>query len=321
MNPITTLLGFLGRGVLKSPALMLKANAHLQAWNDHDVGAVVQQIGGGHYSDPATTEPLTGEPLREHVAMLMGVFSDLRFELVEPVMVGADAVSAQFFLCGRNDGPLPGDLGFAEVPPTGKSIRLPGSIVFAFSSGKIQSVTVYYDQQAFAIALGFQAYAMPHEMGDFDFGAWYRLNKGNRNPPEAIGMTWLMAQDPSEFDDATTVVKEMLEDFAEKPGFVTGIIGAQQPDGQGRSKGFTLTAWENLEAMDQILADPSHQEIVRRFMREGYTYATHSRVYTLERTKPVMVACTACSKKNNAYNKTGKCSACAEPLPEPPRYW
>lgn len=322
MNPLLMLLDFFGRGALKSPLLMLAAKKHLDAWNRHDAEAVVRQIGDGSFEDPLSEGSLTGSALREHVDMLMSVFPDLRFDLTAPVTVGANTVSARFQLCGTHEGPLPGQLGFEAVPPTGRKVRVPGSISLSFTGlKKICTVSVTYDQQALARELDFQAYIMPHRMGDFDFGAYYRLNRGNRNPPEAIGMTWLLSKNREEFDSATTIVKEMLEGFAEKPGFVTGIIGAKSPDEHGESAGFTLTAWENLEAMDQILADPAHQEIVQRFMREGYTYATHSRVYKLERTKPVMVACSACEKKNNAYNKTGKCSACGESLPEAPRYW
>lgn len=322
MNPALMLLDFVARGALKSPLLMLAAKSHLDAWNRHDVDALLKQIGDGSFDDPLTTVPLSGPALREHVAMLLQAFPDLRFELTAPVTVGANSVSAQFELCGTHDGDLPGQLGFDAVPPTGRKIQVPGSICIAFTGlNRISAVNVYYDQHALAAALDFQAYIMPHQMGDFDFGAWYRLNKGNRNPPEAIGMTWLLSKNREEFDSATSVVKEMLEDFADKPGFVTGIIGAKSPDAHGESAGFTLTAWENLEAMDQILADPGHQVIVQKFMREGYTYATHSRVYKLERSKPVMVACSACAKKNNAYNKTGVCSACGASLPEPPRYW
>ena len=78
----------------------------------------------------------------------------------------------------------------------------------------------------------------------------------------------------------------------------------------GHSGGFTLSAWENIEALEaNLLPNADHENVVHQFMKEGVAYATHSRVYSLVRAKPVMMACEARGKRNNACRKPHTCSA------------
>ncbi|MDX1496292.1 MAG: ester cyclase [Salinisphaeraceae bacterium] len=307
--------------LFKGPKMLGWADRFLNAWNNHDVDAIVQLIGKGSYRDPLSKQRVNGEALGLHAKMLLTAFPDLRFELASKLAAGTDVVSAQYCLHGTNTGELPGDLGFERITATGKCIELPGSLSVEFDKSGLVHVNNFFDQVAFAESIGFQPFLVPQRMGDFDFGAYYRLNRGNRAPPNAIGITWLLAEDPSQFIEAATVTREVLEDLSENPGFVTGIIGAKMPDDDGVSAGFTLSAWESLEDMDRILANPKHQEVVQKFMKQGLATGTHSRVYELVREKPVMIACKNCGKKNNAYKKTHACSACGSELPPAPRYW
>ena len=171
--------------------------------------------------------------------------------------------------------------------------------------------------------LGFLALLMPRAQGDYQFGAYYRLSRGNVTPPEAIGMTWIEVHGgQAPFDEVAMLTNQVLESFSTKPGFVTGIIGARPPDATGRSGGFTLSAWENIEALEaNLLPNEDHQRVVHQFMKEGLAYGTHSRVYSLVRAKPMMIACTACGKKNNAHKTKPQCSACGADLEAAPAYW
>lgn len=138
----------------------------------------------------------------------------------------------------------------------------------------------------------------------------------------AIGLTWIRVKGGNEpFQHVATITRNALEHLSQKPGFVTGIVGAQLPGEDGEGYGFTISAWEKLEDMDQILANSVHKDVVHKFVKEKIAYATHSRVYQLVRAKPLMVACEACGRKNDAHNKTGKCSACGEILAAAPAYW
>lgn len=321
MEKITLFARLLAGALFKGPRMLNWADAFLNAWNSHDIDAIVELTGSGSYCDPLSKAAINGEALRAHAQMLLTAFPDLHFELDSNLAAGNGLVSAAYVLHGTNTGELPGDLGFERITATGKSIQLQGSLMLEFDASGLPKVNNLFDQVAFAQAIGFQPFLVPQKMGDFDFGAYYRLNRGNRNPPQAIGITWLLADDPEQFIEAATVTREVLESLAESPGFVTGIIGAKMPDEAGVSAGFTVSAWESVEAMDQILANPEHQEVVKKFMKQGLAVGTHSRVYQLVREKPVMLACKSCGKKNNAYKKTHVCSACGADLPPAPRYW
>ena len=179
-----------------------------------------------------------------------------------------------------------------------------------------------FDPQALGRQLGFQGFIVPQQMGDYSFGAFYRLNHGSMAAPGAIGLTWIRMEGGDEpFQHVATITRQALESLSESPGFVTGMVGARRPDENGESYGFTVSAWETLEAMDQIRPNPQHQSVVHEFMKEKVAHSTHSRVYQLVRTKPMMIACAECGKKNNAHNKSGVCSACKSPLGDAPPYW
>jgi len=305
------------------PRTLNFAQTYLSAWNARDAQAVVALMGGGGYRDPLAKGELAGDALKRHAQMLMSAFPDISFELGDAITVGHQMVAAQYRLCGTNTGDLPGDFGLERVVATGKRIDLPATIVLRFEDdGRVQ-VTNSFDLQTLAEQLGFCSLLMPLKMEQYQFGAFYRLNKGNVAPPEAIGITWLQVRGGDEpFQEAARVTNHVVNSFADKPGFITGIIGAQMPDAQGNSGGFTLSAWENIEALEaNLLPNPDHQAVVHRFMKEGFSYGTHSRVYQLVRAKPVMIACTACGKKNNAYKKVRTCSQCDAALGEAPAYW
>lgn len=231
-------------------------------------------------------------------------------------------MSARYRLLGTNDGELAGDMGFESLQPTGRKLALEGTIFIEFSAATGPRIHNHFFQRELAAALNFQNLLMPRYMGDYDFGGFFRLKRDNFTPPEALGITWLqLTKGEEEFQYAARLTREALEDFSKAPGFVTGIIGARGADKNGESFGFTLSAWENVEAMDYILESPVHKDVVRRFMKEGLAYGTHSRVYRLERTKPVMIACPQCGKKNNAHKKNRQCSACRTDLLPAPAHW
>ena len=309
--------------LVQGPRTLNCAQAYLKAWNAHDAGAVVALMNGGAYRDPLAKAELSGDTLHAHAQMLMAAFPDISFELGEAISVGHQMVAAQYRLRGTHTGDLPGDFGLERVVATGRCIDLPATIVLRFEDdGRVQ-VTNSFDLQTLAEQLEFCSLLMPLKMEDYQFGAYFRLNKGNVAPPEAIGITWLQVRGGDEpFQEAARVTNRVVNSFAGKPGFVTGIIGAQMPDANGHSGGFTLSAWESIEALEaNLLPNPDHQAVVHRFMKEGFSYGTHSRVYQLVRAKPVMIACTACGKKNNAYKKIRTCSQCDAALGEAPAYW
>ncbi len=323
MNRLKLFCRLLAGLLVQGPRTLNHAQAYLGAWNAHDARAVVDLMNGGGYRDPLSKGELRGDAVLGHAQMLMAAFPDISFELGDAITVGYNRVAAQYRLRGTNTGDLPGDFGLERVVATGKAIDLPATIVLSFQRDGSVEVSNSFDLQTLAEQLGFCSLLMPLKMEHYQFGAFYRLNKGNAAPPEAIGITWLQVRGGDEpFQEAARVTNRVVNSFADKPGFITGIIGAQMPDANGHSGGFTLSAWENIEALEaNLLPNPDHQAVVHRFMKEGFSYGTHSRVYQLVRAKPVMIACGACGKKNNAYKKVRVCSQCDAPLAEAPAYW
>jgi predicted ester cyclase len=317
-------LGLLARltsGLLRAPRTLGFAESFLAAWNAHDAERVGAMVGNGDYADPLSKGRRRAAALREHAQMLFTAFPDLALTLDGPITVGDAAVAARYTLSGTNTGALPGGLGIEQVDPTGKRIRLEATIFLRFGNDGAVEVDNLFDLEALAEQLGFYALLMPRTQGHYQFGAFYRLNKGNVQPPEAIGITWLQLRDPDQFENAARVTNAVAESFADRPGFVTGIVGARPPDEHGHSSGFTLSAWENLEALEaNLLPNATHQDAVHQFMKEGLAWGTHSRVYQLVRAKPVMIAC-RCGKKNNAHKKVRTCSACGAVLDPAPVYW
>ena len=308
--------------LFRGPVMLIWAQRYLDAWNRHDIDGIVRATGRGDYADALSGGPVDGQALAAHLDELFRAFPALRLELTGPVTAGPGAVSARYRLLGTNEGELPGDMGFERLQPTGRHLALDGTIAIEFPSPDAPRIRNHFFQQDLADALAFQNLLMPRHMGDYDFGGFFRLNRGNAAPPEALGITWLhLKEGEAEFPHAARLTRRVLEDFAEAPGFVTGIVGARNAGENGESFGFTLSAWEDVAAMDHILQSPTHKEAVRQFMKEGLAYGTHSRVYRLERTKPVMIACAQCGKKNNAHKTNRHCSTCRAELPAAPAYW
>lgn len=320
---LSILAGALVSGLFSAPGRLLRARKFLDAWNAHNPEAVVALLKSGRYRDPLTKGFVEGEALAAHVRALFRAFPDLNLTLDErAVMLGGRSIAAGYRLQGVQSGALPGGLGIAEVAPTGRAIDLAATLrIDCEPSGWL--VDNHFDLQELARQLDFLSLLMPRRQGGYDFGAYYRLHHGNPAPPEAIGITWLQVRGGvAALEEAAAVTNGVLESFANRPGFVTGIVGAQPADEAGHGYGFTLSAWESRDALEaNLLPNPDHRAVVERFMKQGFSHATHSRVYELVRAKPVMIACTACGKKNNAHKAKPICSACGEALEPAPAYF
>jgi predicted ester cyclase len=86
-----------------------------------------------------------------HENIFTRAFPDAAVELVSSVESG-DMVMTEGFFTGTHTGPLASPQG--EIPPTGKSLRLPFADVFAIRDGKIAEHRIYYDQIDFLTQLG-----------------------------------------------------------------------------------------------------------------------------------------------------------------------
>ena len=104
MENLRLFLRLLGSVLIKGPARLTRAGDYLDAWNAHDVERVLALTGSGSYLDPLTGGELQGEALREHAAMLLKAFPDLRFELDGPITAGEGTVAARYVLHATHTG-------------------------------------------------------------------------------------------------------------------------------------------------------------------------------------------------------------------------
>lgn len=85
------------------------------------------------------------------VSMMLDAFPELRVSVTNAFADGLRGV-AEVMREGIHSGPL--RLPSGEVPPTGKRLRLPETVVFEIQNGKISSMRVYTDQLTGMIQLG-----------------------------------------------------------------------------------------------------------------------------------------------------------------------
>ena len=86
-----------------------------------------------------------------HAKGFAAAFPDSRMEVTIIVESGRHAVVEGIYT-GTHTGPLATPQG--QVPPTGRTLRLPICLVLEAAAGRIASNHVYYDQMTFAAQLG-----------------------------------------------------------------------------------------------------------------------------------------------------------------------
>jgi len=125
---------------------------YVEAWNDHDPDAVVEQFApGGTYVDSSLDEPLERAEIADFVADAVAGFPDVRFEerRVATVDEGDELVLVtEWTMRGTHKGPFEG------IPPTGNGIELDGLEVVTVSDDGITSITGYFDGTEIADQLG-----------------------------------------------------------------------------------------------------------------------------------------------------------------------
>jgi predicted ester cyclase len=279
---------------------------YYDAWNRHDAAGVAASIGaGGVYSDPLTRSELSGESLADHVQSMLDVIPDLRTSVVRTV-ANEDAAAVVWATEGTWDGKL-GPLTAADTP-----VRFEGTDVFELTDGRLRWVRRSFDQLALAGALHLQTIVEPYSDGDLTFGHSMR-SWVSKAKPGALGMTWLLARDESEKLAIRERAREIIKHFVEVPGFigiVTGFAGLH---------GFTLTAWENEEALRLATHSGAHSEAMHAFRKDNLSGGVFTSVWEPLRLNRMWLRCPQ-GHPNDATRADGKCEVCGKPLPEPEPY-
>ena len=102
--------------------------------------------------------------------------------------------------------------------------------------------------------------------------------------------------------------------MVEMPGFVAwiGVVIANRM--------FTITAWEDAEALAQLRRDGTHPEAMEKFFASELGSSAMTSVWKPERINTLWVRCDACGMMED-YELSKAVCQCGQPLPEPPPYW
>jgi steroid delta-isomerase-like uncharacterized protein len=283
------------------------ANHYFDAWNRRDASAIVATFAdGGTYSDPASGT-LTGSAIGSYASQLWATFPDLRFEIVSAAQTAPDAAAAQWVMRGTDTG------GFAGLPPTGKSVTLPGSDFLTFSSGKVRSVQGYFDSRAIPDQLGLQIVVQPRSVGPFSFGTVVAVQSGKESRPGAFSITELKAA-PDEVEKISEYSRQIGTELGGIAGFI-GWVGITIGD-----RMMTVTAWEDISNIEKLRGEGTHKQALDAFMQGRVGEGGYTSVWTPSRINPQRVRCPEC-RTMTAYEKAqGQC-ACGATLPRPRPYW
>jgi steroid delta-isomerase-like uncharacterized protein len=263
---------------------MQVAERYFDAWNRRDADAIVASFAsGGTYSDPSAGENLRGEAIAAYAKGLWAAFPDLSFDTVSVVDDGAGAVAAQWIMHGTNTGSMFG------LPPTGRSVRLPGADFIQVEGDRIRSVQGYFDSRAVPDQLGLQVTVQPHSIGPFSFGTSTAVQSGKKTKPGAFSITGIEARSDEEVQEIRELSRQTVMEMLPMEGFIGWVgmtIGHRM---------LTVTAWEAPENPRQLLQGGAHKEAMTRFFgAKGLGRAAMTSVWVPERIGPMRVRCEAC---------------------------
>jgi hypothetical protein len=158
------------------------------------------------------------------------------------------------------------------------------------------------------------ALAAPIETETAQYGYALRSASGNPKPPGVIALTWIAAKDATERERIRAHSRQNAADFREEPGFISIITGFTG------LRGFTVTAWEDEDAMRRALGR-HHAVAMRELFSEDFVASVWTSVWTPTRINRLWVRCTSCGSLEDASDDHRACARCGAALPERPAYW
>jgi steroid delta-isomerase-like uncharacterized protein len=281
---------------------------YIDAWNAHDAAALTALFGPeGSYRDSATGQPLCGERIGDYASGLWVAFPDLSFELTDVVAPPDGPLAIRWFMRGTNQGPMLG------MPPTGRTVALPGMDMIVMKGDQIRSVEGYFDQQNFAEQLGLQVIVQPKTAGPFTFGSSTMVQTGKRTQPGAFSITMIDVRSEQEVEQVRTASRQIVTEMCEMRGFISWV---------GVTLGhrlMTITAWESLEDPQQLKRNGTHGESVKRVFGSDFSNGGMTSVWAPTHID-LWMRCAACWQMISYERTQGECP-CGARLPEPLPYW
>lgn len=251
---------------------MQVAQRYFDAWNRRDAEGILATFAdGGTYSDPSAGEGLRGEAIAVYAKGLWAAFPNLSFEIVSAAETGAGLVAAQWIMHGTNTGSMRG------LPPTGRSVTVPGADFIQVEGDRIRSVQVYFDSRAVPEQLGLQVTVQPYSIGPFAFGTSTSVQTGKTTKPGAFGITSIQARSDEEVQEIRDLSRQTVVEMLPMEGFIGWvgmIIGHRM---------LTVTAWESPDNPRQLLRGGTHQEAMGRFFGPELAAGAWTSVWIPER--------------------------------------
>jgi steroid delta-isomerase-like uncharacterized protein len=276
------------------------AKAYFDGWNGHDPAAVMAMFApDGRYSDP-TVQDVRGEAIGRMVQGLINSFPDLAFDLKSEGMIGADLVAAEWLMRGTHR-------------ETGRTIALPGADFIRVENGKIGSVQGYFDNKMMMEQLGLTVTVYPAEaQGPISFGLNSRFQSDKNAVPGAISITWIDARSEADGQHLGRYTDKIVEQTTQLPGFLGMMVSTMG------TRGYTITAWEDVKQPRQLLREGAHKESMKWFFGEDSTAMAMTSVWEVHHTR-MFLRCLRCKKVVEADGERKSCT-CGEPLPESPPF-
>jgi len=277
-------------------------NRYFDAWSRRDADAVLRTFApDGTYADPGTGGPLAGEQIRAYVQGLWSAFPDLRFELGEVEPMGPDRVVGAWRMKGTNTGSMSG------LPPTGRSVELPGVDLIRTSAEGIVSVVGYFDSAVVPRQLGLNVVVQPAAIGPFSFGTSLVIRTGKTQAPGAVSFTELVARSDEEVERIREFSREIATEYLGVPGFL-GLTASVS----GRRM-TTVTMWDSPESSLAASRSTRHADAMRRFFGPELAEGGSTSVWQPLRVGPSWRRCGACGRMSRLEQATGACQ-CGEQL-------
>ena len=285
------------------------ADRYFDAWNRRDPEAIAAAFcDRGTYADPNVPGGIGPEATAGYAAGLFAGFPDLAFAIESSAVCADGSVAAQWVMTGTNTGPFQG------LPPSGREVRLPGADIIVVTGDKVRSVVGYFDTAVVPRQLGMQVIVQPVRAGPFAFGtSTYVLTDGRE--PGAMSLTVLEARSPEDIDEVRSRTREVIADLLGAPGFISWVGAVVN------NRMFTITAWDDADAVAALQENPAHAEAMRIFFApapEGLAAGGQTGVWEPNRLNGIWARCAACGRMVRP-GPDGRCACGAEVAT--PRYW
>ena len=132
--------------------------------------------------------------------------------------------------------------------------------------------------------------------------------------PAAVSLTWVDVRSEQEADQVKLTAAAIAAEMTSEPGFI-GWLGVEIG-----SRLYTITAWDDADAVNALMRSTTHKEAVRQFFNEDLGAAAATGVWRVHHLNPARVRCLSCGQMTNPAAANGRCY-CGRPVPESPPYW